>query len=89
MLDKRKEHVYANIRLSNTVLDQTKEFCYLGSTIVRENKCLVEVTRRIAMAKQAFQQKKNLLTNSHLSVESRKKFIKAFVWSVLTYGCES
>uniref|UniRef100_A0A8D8V5T2 Uncharacterized protein n=1 Tax=Cacopsylla melanoneura TaxID=428564 RepID=A0A8D8V5T2_9HEMI len=48
-----------------------------------------DVRRRIALAKQAFMKKYNLLTNKHLTTETRKKFIKTFVWSVLLYGCET
>ena len=34
---------------------------------------------------------KNLLTNSKVSIETRKRFIKCYVWSTLLYGygCES
>src|SRR5215470_6270344 len=32
---------------------------------------------------------KNLLTNSNVSIETRKRFVKCYVWSTLLYGCES
>jgi hypothetical protein len=43
----------------------------------------------LALAKQAFMKKYKLLTNKHLNIETHKKFIKTFVWSVLLYGCET
>lgn len=37
----------------------------------------------------AFQDKKNLLANTHLNIEARKKFARTIMWSVLTYECET
>ena len=68
-------------------MEHVTEFCYLGSIVTSGNKCLAEIKRRVALAKQAFQSKRNLLTNNHISIETREKFVKVFVWSVLTYGC--
>lgn len=79
----------ADIKLGKEKLDQVKSFCYLGSTITVDNKCIMEIKRRIALAKQTFQTKRNLLTDSHLSLDIRKQFAKTFVWSVLMYGCEA
>jgi len=42
----------------------------------------------ITMAKRAFMQKWQLLTNKILNINMRKFFVKHYVWSVLLYGCE-
>ena len=41
------------------------------------------------MAKHAFEKKKALLTNKNLSIRTRKKFIRTYIWSLLLYGCET
>jgi len=41
------------------------------------------------MAKRAFTQKRQLLTNKKLNINMRKNFVKCYVWSVLLYGCET
>ena len=41
------------------------------------------------MAKTAFNKIKKLVTNSKLCIKTRKRFVKCFVWSTLTYGCEA
>jgi len=41
------------------------------------------------MAKRAFTQKRQLLTNKKLNINMRKNFAKCYVWSVLLYGCET
>lgn len=85
----KKGHIAVNIKIGNDKLNQVKEFCYLGSIITGNNKSKDDMKRRIMMAKQVFQKKYNLLTSKHLKLETRKRFIKTFVWSVLTYGCET
>ena len=32
---------------------------------------------------------KSILTNSKRSIETRKRFLKRYIWSILTYGNES
>ena len=41
------------------------------------------------MAKDAFGKIKKLVTNSKISMNLRRRFVKCFVWSVLLYGCET
>jgi len=79
-----------NIKLRNNPTQQDNEFCYLGSLITNRNQATADIKRRIALAKQAFLKKyKSILSNRHLKLETRKNFIKTFVWSVLCYGCET
>ncbi|KAI5695438.1 hypothetical protein M8J77_005016 [Diaphorina citri] len=78
-----------NISLKNTLIEEVKEFCYLGSKVTNNNKSSPDIKVRIALAKQAFQNKNQLLTSKHLSIDLRKRFIKTFVWSVMTYGSET
>ncbi|KAI5731180.1 hypothetical protein M8J77_006038 [Diaphorina citri] len=81
--------IAANIKLGNVQIQQVQEFCYLGSTIKTNNKSTPDIKKRVALAKQAFQNKYQLLTSRHLSINTRKNFIKTFVWTVLTYGSET
>jgi len=49
-----------NMVLGNQILGQVEEFCYLGSKITKDKKCQKEIRRRIAQAKKAFYQKRQL-----------------------------
>ena len=51
--------------------------------------CENEIRKRINKAKCAFNKMKNLLTNSKVFIETRKRFVKYYVWSTLLYGCGS
>jgi len=43
------------------------------------------MTKKIALAKQAFQNQNQLLTNKPLSIGTHKGLVRTFVWSMLPY----
>ena len=53
-----------------------------------DGRCICEIKSRIAMAKAAFNKKKNLFT-SKLDLNLRKKLVKCYVWSMPLYGAET
>ena len=82
--DKRK----MNVQLEGVRLDEVEEFCYLGSIIKKDNRSKRDIKSRIAQAKKAFAEKRNLLTST-IEISIRKRFLKTYVWSVALYGCET
>ena len=77
-----------NIKLGADRLEECNEFCYLGSIITNDNRSKRDVKSRIAQAKKAFAEKRQLLTSS-ISLETRKKFLNTYIWSVALNGCET
>ena len=77
-----------NIVLNEERIRQVAQFCYLGSLIADNGSCGKEIRARIAMAKTAFNRRKELLTRS-MKRKVKKKIIKTVVWSVLLYGLET
>ena len=67
---------------------QVAQFRYLGSLIANNGSCIKEIRARIAMAKAAFNRRKELLTRS-MKQKVKKKIIKTVIWSVLLYGSET
>jgi len=56
--------------------------------VTKDCRCECEVRRRIALAKEAFKKKKDLMCGS-LSLQLKKRIVKAFVWSIALYGSET
>lgn len=79
----------SDIKIGNNKIQQVKTFTYLGSIVNTNNDSSRDINQRIILAKKAFQNKYNLLTNKHITTETKKKFIKTLIWSVLLYGCET
>jgi len=56
----KNEAKQLKISIDGYILEQEKQFCYLGSIITDDSACHTEIKRRIAMGKTAFAKKKNL-----------------------------
>ena len=60
----------------------------MGSMLTDDGRCTCEIKSRFAMAKAAFNKKKNLFT-SKLDLNLRKKLVKCYVWNMALYGAET
>ena len=76
------------ISIDRKELEQVGKFCYLGSMITSDAKCHVEIRGRIAMGKDAFYKRKELLREK-LNTSLKKRIIKSMIWSVALYGSET
>ena len=57
--------------------------------ITSDFKCDKVINRRNAITKNAFEKRRKILANKQLNLNTKKRFLKCFVWSALLYGCES
>ena len=79
----------SNINIDNKRVKQSDSFVYLGSTLTSDARPKREIERRILIAKNTFNNMKNLLTNNRLNINTRVRALKTYVWSTLMYGGES
>ena len=77
-----------NISIDGQRIEQVGKFKYLGSIISEDGRSLIDIKARIAMAKDAFNKRKELLTKG-LSRALKKRMIKVLIWPVVLYGCET
>ena len=89
VMTKGKERVRCELNLNGERIKQVDQFCYLGSWITADVRCEREIKYRIEEAKRAFNEMRTLFKNRNLSLESRKRMVKTYVWSILLYGCET
>ena len=85
----RREEAKTKIKIGKQKLVEVDEFCYLGSRITSDGRSKKEIISRIAQAKRAFIQKRDLLTAGNLNMEVRKQFIRTYIWSMFLYGSEA
>jgi hypothetical protein len=76
------------IMIEQKQLENVECFNYLGSMITSDARCTREIKSRIAMAKAAFNKKKNLFT-SKLKLNLRKKLVKCYILSIALCGAET
>lgn len=89
VITKSKDIPALNIKINNTNIKQVNNFKYLGSTMTSDGRSTTEIKKRIGIAKTAFQKMRPLLTNLKLNIKTRIRALKTYVWSTLTYGCET
>ena len=69
-------------------LTQVNQYTYLGSTVEHTGQCKTEVALRINQAKIAVWTKATLL-RSNISMATRIRILMCYVFSVVSYGCET
>ena len=62
-----------NIMINGSRIEQVKSFKYFGSTMTEDGRCETDIKVRIALAKEAFSKRGELLT-SHFVKRSRKRW---------------
>jgi|SRR6218665_1563672 len=77
-----------NITIDGERLEQDDRFLYLEALITSDGRCETEIKTRIGVAKNAFNQRKELLSKG-LNKDIKKRIIKAIVWSVALYAAET
>src|SRR6218665_1395891 len=76
------------IVVAGEIIQQVKEFCYVGSMISNDARFHREIKRRIAMGKEAFSRRKELLRGG-LKRCLKKRMAKTMIWSVALYCAET
>ena len=88
MVVSKKESLVITIFAEQIRLEQVKEFKYLGSWITENGDCLTEIKRRIGVAKSFFWKHKESLKHN-ISMKLKKMILNTYIFSVVSYGCES
>ena len=72
----------------NQTIKQVNSFKYLGFTLTSDAKCDSEIKKRIAVAKETFTKMRSLFNNRNITLKTKLRLLKTYVWSILMYGCE-
>ena len=70
-------------------LEQVTSFSYLGHIITDDGRSEAEIKKRIAMAKNAFNSMKSVLTSREINNALKMRIVKCYVYSTLLYGAEA
>ena len=89
MVISRKGEPPLIITINGIKLKQRDHFKYLGASVSSDGRNNTEISARIAQAKMMFQKMKTVLTNSHISIQTRKRTLECYIEPILLYGCEA
>ena len=81
--------IACRILIQNELLEQVDTFPYLGFLITEDGECMTEFRTRLNRG-QAIEASLQKIWKSHnIPISTKIRLMKALVWPVATYGCES
>ena len=78
-----------SIHIDHKEVAQNKSFTYIGQLITDDGKSEGEIRGKFDLAKNALSERYKLLTNKNISLKTRLRLTKCYVWSLLTYACDT
>ena len=79
VISRKEEPPLINITINGIKLKQRDHFKYLGALVSSDGRNNTEISARIAQAKMMFQKMKTVLTNSHISIHTRKRTHECYI----------
>jgi len=76
------------ITINGHRVEQVQQFVYLGSVITEDCKCHEEVKCRIAIGKEAFSKRGELLRGK-MKLELKKRIVETLIWSTVLHAAET
>ena len=89
VVSKKKVNPKCNVRSNGEIITQVEKFKYLGYMLTSDGRCDTEIKKRIAIAKDSFSKMSPIFKNHNLTMKTKFRVLKTYVWSVLLYGCEN
>ena len=65
------------------------DYIFLGSRITADSDCSHEIKRRLLLGRKAMTNLDNLLKSRDITLPTKVHLVKAMVFPVVMYGCES
>ena len=76
-------------QLDGETMDTVTDFLFLGSKIIIDGDCSHEIKRRLLLGRKAVTNLENILKSRDITLSTKARLVKAVVFLVVMYGCES
>ena len=70
-------------------MEVVTDFLFLGSKITADGDCSQEIRRRLLLGRKAVTNLDSVLKSKNITMPTKVHRVKAMVFPVVTYGCES
>ena len=70
-------------------METVKDFIFLGSKITAEGDCSHEIKRHLLLGRKAMTNLNSILKSRNITLPTKIHLVKAMVFPVVMYGCES
>ena len=76
-------------KIDGETVDTVTEFIFLGSKITADGNCSREIKRCLLLGRKAMTNLDSILKSRDIILPTKVRVVKAVVFSVVKYGCES
>ena len=70
-------------------METVADFIFLGSKVTADGGCSHEMKRRLLLGRKAMTSLNSILKSRHITLPTKVQVVKAKVFPVVMYGCES
>ena len=75
--------------IDGETVETMSDFIFLGSKITADGDCSHEIKRRLLLGRKVMTNLDSILKNRDITLPTKVRLVKAIVFPVLIYGCES
>ena len=76
-------------QIDGEIVETVTDFIFLGSKITVDGNCSHEIRRHLLLGRKAMTSLDSILKDRDISLPTKVHLVKAMVFSVVMYGCES
>ena len=76
-------------QINEETVETVADFIFLGSKITADGDCSHEIKRRLLLGRKVMTNLDNILKSRAITLPTKVRLVKAMVFPVIMYGCES
>ena len=76
-------------QIEGEAVERVTDFLFLGSKITVDDDCSLETKRRLLLRRKAMTDLHSILKSRNITLPTKVHLVKAMVFPVVMYGCES
>ena len=76
-------------QIEGEAVETVRDFIFLGSRITADGDCSLEIKRRLLLGRKAMTNLDSILKSRDITLLTKVHIVKAMVFLVVMYGCES
>ena len=81
--------VITSWQINGKTMETVTDFIFLGSKITADGACRLEIKRHLLLGRKAMTDLDSILKSRDLTLPTKVCLVKAMVFPVVMYGCES
>ena len=76
-------------QIDGETVETVSDFIFLGSKITADGDCCHEIKRRLLLGRKVMTNRDSILKNRDITLSTKVHLVKAMVFPMVMYGCES